>query len=98
MGTGFLSHLVFAEPTPDYDRTVRAVQSSLGELSPEAFLDPARVAAGVITAVDAKQPPLRLALGRAAEDGIRGALAARVRELDDWTGVTRGVDAALQES
>ena len=98
MGTGFLSHLVFAEPTPDYDRTVRAVQSSLGELSPEAFLDPARVAAAVITAVDAEQPPLRLALGRAAEDGIRGALAARVRELDDWTGVTRGVDAALQES
>ncbi|WP_405603675.1 SDR family NAD(P)-dependent oxidoreductase [Streptomyces sp. NBC_01410] len=98
MGTGFLSHLVFAEPTPDYDRTVRAVQSSLGELSPEAFLDAARVAAAVISAVDAKQPPLRLALGRAAEDGIRGALAARVRELDDWTGVTREVDAALQES
>ncbi|WP_406276176.1 SDR family NAD(P)-dependent oxidoreductase [Streptomyces sp. NBC_00191] len=98
MGTGFLSHLVFAEPTPDYDRTVRAVQSSLGELSPEAFLDPARVAAAVITAVDAKQPPLRLALGRAAEDDIRGALTARVRELDDWTGVTRGVDTALQGS
>ncbi|MEU3922287.1 SDR family NAD(P)-dependent oxidoreductase [Streptomyces sp. NPDC029004] len=98
MGTGFLSHLVFAESTPDYDRTVRAVQSSLGELSPEAFLDPARVAAAVITAVDAEQPPLRLALGRAAEDDIRGALAARLRELDDWTGVSRGVDAALQES
>jgi NAD(P)-dependent dehydrogenase (short-subunit alcohol dehydrogenase family) len=98
MGTGFLSHLVFAEATPDYDRTVRAVHSSLGELSPEAFLDPDQVAAAVITAVDAKQPPLRLALGRAAEDGIRSALAARVRELDAWTGVTRGVDGSPQGS
>ncbi|MCZ4125373.1 SDR family NAD(P)-dependent oxidoreductase [Streptomyces sp. H39-S7] len=93
MGTGFLSHLAFTEPVPDYDRTVRAVQSSLGELPPDAFADPARVAAAVLTAVDAKQPPLRLALGRAAEDGLRGALTARLRELDDWADVTRAVDA-----
>ncbi|MFI2367585.1 SDR family NAD(P)-dependent oxidoreductase [Streptomyces sp. NPDC018833] len=98
MGTGFLSHLVFTEPNPDYDRTVRAVHSSLGELSPEAFIDPAQVAAAVITAVDAKQPPLRLTLGRAAEDGIRDALAARVREVDAWTDVTRSVDGAPQRS
>lgn len=32
--TGFLSHLVFAEPTADYDPTVRTVQSSLGGLPP----------------------------------------------------------------
>ncbi|WP_189890934.1 SDR family NAD(P)-dependent oxidoreductase [Streptomyces xantholiticus] len=94
METGFLSHLVFAAPTPDYDPTVRAVHSSLGELPPEAFIDPARVAAAVVTAVDAKHPPLRLALGRAAEDGIRRTLAARVRELDGWTDVARSVDVA----
>ncbi|MEU3460825.1 SDR family NAD(P)-dependent oxidoreductase [Streptomyces sp. NPDC006733] len=93
MGTGFLSHLAFTAPVPDYDRTVRAVQSSLGELSADAFADPARVASAVLTAVDAKQPPLRLALGRAAEDGLRTALTARLRELDDWSDVTRVVDA-----
>lgn len=96
MSTGFLSHLVFAGPAPDYDRTVRAVQSSLGERSPEAFIEPARAAAAVITAVDAKQAPLRLALGRAAEDDLRAALTARLRELDDWADVTRGVDSAPQ--
>ncbi|MGX1881470.1 hypothetical protein [Streptomyces sp. NPDC055287] len=96
MSTGFLSHLVFAEPACDYDPTVRAVQSSLGELPPEAFIDPARAAAAVVTAVDAKQPPLRLALGRAAEDGLRAALTARLHELDAWADVTRGADGAPQ--
>ncbi|OEJ29201.1 short-chain dehydrogenase/reductase [Streptomyces agglomeratus] len=94
MSTGFLSHLVFAEPAADYDATVRAVRSALGELAPEAFIEPARAAAAVFAAVDAKQPPLRLALGRAAEDGLRAALTARLRELDAWADVTRGVDAA----
>ncbi|MFI6846599.1 SDR family NAD(P)-dependent oxidoreductase [Kitasatospora sp. NBC_00085] len=94
--TGFLSHLVFAEPTADYDPTVRTVQSSLGGLPPEAFIDPARVAAAVLAAVDAARPPLRLALGRAAEEGLREALTARLQELDDWVAVTRGVDSAPQ--
>ncbi|MFI6444458.1 SDR family NAD(P)-dependent oxidoreductase [Kitasatospora sp. NPDC050543] len=97
LGTGFLSHLVFAEPTPDYDGTVRAVQRSLGELPPDAFADPARVAAAVMAAVDAEQPPLRLALGRAAQDGLREALTARLRELDAWADVSRSADEAAPE-
>lgn len=97
--TAFFANLTFAEPTPDYDPTVRAVQRSLGELSPEAFADPARAALAILAAVDAvdavdaEKPPLRLALGGQAENDMRAALSARLRDLDDWTAVTRAVDS-----
>ncbi|WP_230879053.1 SDR family NAD(P)-dependent oxidoreductase [Planomonospora sp. ID67723] len=92
--TAFLSNLAFAEPVPDYDPTVRAVQRSLGELPAEAFADPARVARAMLAAVDAEHPPLRLALGGQAEGDMRASLAARLRDLDEWADVTRGVDRA----
>ncbi|MFC9325638.1 SDR family NAD(P)-dependent oxidoreductase [Kitasatospora sp. NPDC057015] len=98
LATEFLSHLAFAEPDPDYDGTVRAVQASLGELPPAAFADPARAAAAVLLAVDAEQPPLHLALGRAAQDGLRSALTARLRELDAWSELTRAVDDSPEVS
>jgi NAD(P)-dependent dehydrogenase (short-subunit alcohol dehydrogenase family) len=92
--TPFLSNLAFAEPVADYDPTVRAVQSSLGDLPPEAFADPAEVARAVLAVVDADRPPLRLTLGGQAQDDVRAALAARLRDLDEWTAVTREVGRA----
>ncbi|GII05055.1 SDR family NAD(P)-dependent oxidoreductase [Planobispora takensis] len=92
--TSFLSNLAFAEPVADYDATVRAVQSSLGDLPPEAFIDPAAVARAVLDVVDADRPPLRLTLGGQAEGDVRASLAARLRDLDEWGTVTRGVDRA----
>jgi hypothetical protein len=49
--------------------------------------DPSRVAAGVIQAVDAESPPLRLALGAEAVAAIRDKLDAQRRELDAWEAV-----------
>ncbi|MBB5965637.1 SDR family NAD(P)-dependent oxidoreductase [Planomonospora venezuelensis] len=90
--TAFLSNLAFAEPAPDYDPTVRAVQRSLGDLPPEAFADPARVARAMLAVVDAEHPPLRLALGGQAENDMRASLLARLRDLDEWAAVAREVD------
>lgn len=92
--TAFFSNLTFAEATSDYDPTVRAVQKSLGELSPDAFADPARAVQAILAVVDAEKPPLRLALGGRAESDMRASLTARLRDLDDWAAVTRAVDSA----
>lgn len=90
--TAFLSNLALAEPIPDYDPTVRAAQETLGGLPPGAFADPARVAAAVLDAVDSPRPPLRLPLGRKAEEDIRDTLTARLGELDAWASAARAVD------
>jgi NAD(P)-dependent dehydrogenase (short-subunit alcohol dehydrogenase family) len=86
--TGFLANLDVAEATPDYDPTVRVVHQQIGELPAAAFADPAHIAAAVLTAVDADRPPLRLAVGAASADGMRTALHARMRDLDEWSQVT----------
>jgi NAD(P)-dependent dehydrogenase (short-subunit alcohol dehydrogenase family) len=86
--TGFLANLHVAEPTPDYDPTVRAVHQQIGTLPAAAFADPAHVAAAVLTAVDADTPPLRLAVGAASAEGMRTALHARMRDLDEWSQAT----------
>ncbi|MFF5554018.1 SDR family NAD(P)-dependent oxidoreductase [Streptomyces olivaceoviridis] len=90
--TAFLSNLDVASTLPDYDPTVRAVQQSIGELPESAFNSPDRVAAAILTAVDADQPPLRLATGTTAVTEIRAALKARLAELDAWEAVSAAVD------
>ncbi|MEV6596232.1 SDR family NAD(P)-dependent oxidoreductase [Actinoplanes sp. NPDC051346] len=83
--TGFLSNLAVADPTPDYDPTVRAVRQGIGELPSSAFADAAGIAAAILATVDADTAPLRLALGEASAEGMRTALRARLRDLDGWT-------------
>ncbi|MCF3963231.1 SDR family NAD(P)-dependent oxidoreductase [Streptomyces fuscigenes] len=90
--TSFGANLAFAGHEDDYDRTVRAVQKALGEAGPEAYASAARTAQAILAAVDSDRPPLRLALGRQAESGMRAALNARIKDLDDWSAVTHGVD------
>lgn len=94
MATPFLTNLAFASTISDYDVTVREVQRSLGELPPGSGVNPDRAAAGVLAAVDAAVPPLRLALGGDAETTMRAALTARLDVLDQWVGVTRSVDGS----
>lgn len=88
-GTSFFANLASAEPIDDYDASVGTVRRSLGELSADAFGDPARAAAAMLAVVDAAEPPLRLALGGQAEKAFRTALAARQRDLDGWSATTR---------
>jgi hypothetical protein len=46
------------------------------------------VAAAIITAVEAGEPPLRLALGEDAVATVRAKLEAQRRELDSWERVS----------
>ena len=90
--TAFLDNLEIATVKDDY-QVVRDVQTSIGELPPSAFKDPARVAAAVLTAVDAEHPPLRLATGTHAVSEIRAALSARLAEIDAWESTSVEVDS-----
>jgi short-subunit dehydrogenase len=91
--TAFLANLDTTETLGDYDGTVRAVQKALGELPAEAFSTPERVVQGMLAAVDADRPPLRLALGSSGGRAMRAALQARLADLDEWQAVTDAVDA-----
>ncbi|WP_328954074.1 SDR family NAD(P)-dependent oxidoreductase [Kitasatospora purpeofusca] len=90
--TPFLANLDVAAGLADYDQTVREVQKGIGELPASAFSSAARIAAGIRTAVDSPNPPLRLALGTSGATGMRAALAARIADLDGWKHVTDAVD------
>jgi NAD(P)-dependent dehydrogenase (short-subunit alcohol dehydrogenase family) len=91
--TAFLANMDAAETLGDYDGTVRAVQKVIGELPPEAFATAERTAEGMLAAVDAEQPPLRLALGSASATDMRAALHARLADLDSWQNVSDAVNA-----
>ncbi len=80
--TAFLANLESTEAIGDYDQTVREVQKSLGQLLPEAFNLPERVAAAILAAVDAPHPPLRLPTGSTAVNQIRAALRNQLDELE----------------
>jgi len=91
--TSFLANLDVASGLGDYDQTVREIQKGIGELPPSAFSTAARIAAGIRTAVDSPNPPLRLALGTSSATGIRAALQARMEDLDGWKHVSDTVDS-----
>ncbi|MFF2041154.1 SDR family NAD(P)-dependent oxidoreductase [Kitasatospora sp. NPDC058170] len=90
--TPFLANLDVAPALPDYDPTVREVHQGIAELPASAFSPAARIAAGIRTAVDSPNPPLRLALGASGATGMRAALEARIADLDGWKRVTDAVD------
>jgi NAD(P)-dependent dehydrogenase (short-subunit alcohol dehydrogenase family) len=84
-----------AEPIDDYAATVGAARELLRELDGAQPNDPTRGAEAIIHAVEADNPPLRLALGRDAIEAIRSELDEQRAELDAWaevggaTGFTR---------
>ncbi|MGW2037149.1 SDR family NAD(P)-dependent oxidoreductase [Streptomyces virginiae] len=90
--TPFLANLDVAAGLSVYDQTVRQVQKGIGELPPSAFSAPERIAAGIRTAVDSPNPPLRLALGASSTTAMRPALEARIADLDGWQHLTEAVD------
>ena len=86
--TSFLANLTTADPIEDYDASVGAVRRSLGTLTPDALGDPRQAAAAILRVVDHPAPPLRLALGGQAAEAFRAGLAARLKDLDDWSPLT----------
>ncbi|MBA8903713.1 oxidoreductase [Phyllobacterium sp. P30BS-XVII] len=55
--------------------------------------DPVRAVKAIIQAVEAKKPPLRLLLGKAALAGARNKIVELQRDFVAWADVTEGADA-----
>lgn len=55
--------------------------------------DPVRAVKAIVQAVEAKKPPLRLLLGKAALAGARNKIVELQRDFVAWADVTEGADA-----
>jgi NAD(P)-dependent dehydrogenase (short-subunit alcohol dehydrogenase family) len=83
--TDFASGATVAEPQdPDYQESVGAALEWFADLAGNQPNDPALVAAAIIDALDADEPPLRLALGEEAVAAIRDKLEAQIADLRAW--------------
>jgi NAD(P)-dependent dehydrogenase (short-subunit alcohol dehydrogenase family) len=80
-----------AEPSriDDYDASVGEALRLFEQLAGNQPNDPARVAAAVVEAIEADEPPLRLVLGTEAVDAVRAKLDGQRGELDAWEHVAR---------
>ncbi|HEX4248206.1 MAG TPA: SDR family NAD(P)-dependent oxidoreductase [Pseudonocardia sp.] len=74
---------------PEYSATVGPTRQYVTGGDGEQPGDPAKAAAAILTALDAEQPPLRLALGGDAVDSIRAELDSRSTELATWEQLAR---------
>jgi NAD(P)-dependent dehydrogenase (short-subunit alcohol dehydrogenase family) len=90
--TGFRGNLDRAPEIADYDQTVREGLKAIQALPPEHFNLPGPIATAILAAVDAEEPPLRLATGSVAVSTIRKTLQARLANLDAWEAVSVAVD------
>ena len=76
----------------DYAPSVGQTRQAVGELDGNQPGDPERAAQAIIEAVEADDPPRRLALGQMALDNIRAKLKAQLSELDAWASVSASSD------
>ena len=86
---------VFSEPMSEYDGTVGPTRDYVRTGGGPPPGDSAKAAQAIITAISAEHPPLRLALGGEAADGVAGRLQAFAAELAEWQPVGRatGLDS-----
>jgi NAD(P)-dependent dehydrogenase (short-subunit alcohol dehydrogenase family) len=88
--TGLLSaSLRAAPPLEPYAETVGATRAFFDDAHGKQAGDPAKAAAAILTAVDSEEPPLRLALGADAVDGLRAKHASLEAELSQWEDLAR---------
>jgi hypothetical protein len=73
----------------EYVPTVGATRAYLEREDGRQIGDPAKAAAAIVEALDASDPPLRLALGADAVDAIRAKHGRLRAELDRWEAVSR---------
>ena len=91
--TGFRGSIAVASDNiGDYDQTVRKAVEVLVGTPPEHFNLPDDIAVAILAAVDAEQPPRRLATGSVAVNSMRASLAARLTDLENWKSVSHAVD------
>lgn len=90
--TGFRGNIERAPEIADYDQTVRKALKALQALPDEHFNLPEPIATAILAAVDADEPPLRLATGSVAVNTIRKALQSRLANLEAWEAVSIAVD------
>lgn len=79
-------------PIADYDATAGRNKGTIRGYSGSQPGDPKRAVAAIIKAVEAKNPPLRLLLGKAALAGARGKIEMLKTDFDAWAEVTKGAD------
>jgi NAD(P)-dependent dehydrogenase (short-subunit alcohol dehydrogenase family) len=78
-----------------YADTAGATRTALDAVAGKQPGDPRKAAAAILTALDAPDPPLRLALGADAVDQIRAKHERLRADLDGWEAVSR--DTAIEE-
>jgi hypothetical protein len=72
-----------------YSGTAGAFRTYVNAMQGSEEGDPAKAAAAIVTAVDSDNPPLRLALGGDAVEGLRAELASRLADLTAWEELSR---------
>ncbi len=80
----------------DYNRTSGKFLRFLETMEGKQPGDPAKAADAIIAAVESYAPPLRLVLGKYANDKVRKKLAAIGSELAAWEGVGSPTDFAAR--
>jgi NAD(P)-dependent dehydrogenase (short-subunit alcohol dehydrogenase family) len=91
--------LEFAENRiADYEATVGPVCTGLAEADGNQAGDPIAAARAILTALEAENPPLRLALGNEAVDSIGASLDKARAELDAWETLARSADYTTVEA
>jgi NAD(P)-dependent dehydrogenase (short-subunit alcohol dehydrogenase family) len=95
--TGLFGSGTESAEVPDgaYAETVGATRRMIADGHGAQPGDPAKAAAAILTALDAPEPPLRLALGADAIDAISAHLDGVRAELSAWENVGR--DTALDD-
>jgi NAD(P)-dependent dehydrogenase (short-subunit alcohol dehydrogenase family) len=88
--TGLLGRSLRAAPGLEpYAETVGATRAYIESEDGHQAGDPAKAAAAILTALDANDPPLRLALGADAVEGIRAKHEMLRADLARWEDVAR---------
>ncbi|MFE5813313.1 SDR family NAD(P)-dependent oxidoreductase [Streptomyces sp. NPDC056479] len=87
--TEFATSLRVVAPDDVYMPTVGKFLTDFSELPPEAFGDPEAVANAIMDVTTMEEPPLRLAVGDDAVEGIRASLRSRLAELESWESFSR---------
>ncbi len=85
--TGFRAAVKSPPAIDVYNPVRQAIRSSF---KPEDFGDPTATAAAIFSAVDAKEPPLRLALGSTSSTTakFKAVYAARLNNWEEWEAVS----------
>ena len=88
--TALLSGTMHRSPELDaYADTANATRAAAAAADGTQPGDPRKAATAIITALDAPDPPLRLALGADAVEAIRATHDQRGADLDAWEALSR---------